>query len=189
MSNLTFVQTQEFYEQVKRGRITGENYQRFVDNPDRYNENLGRFGRIYILEVNYDLDVNRLVQANKFAWKNDDVNSSNFPTKRKGVCVVKAELYEFDATVTGTEAIKKIDDDGYQCEDPHTLLTFGKQFPIEQLRRPIAGLGVHWARPRGSVCAPYLYYCGHGRRALYLCSVADSFDPYWRFLVSPRKEL
>ncbi len=180
----TIEQMFELSDQIRNGRIGGEVLQRLLENPDRYNDKLGRFGRRFDLKVNYDLWVDRLVAANRFDWKNDNVSSAHFPAERKGVREVTVDLYEFDRTVTGEEAAAQIAADGYINEDVSSLLTFGKEYPIEQLRRPIVAFGSRW---QDSSDWNVAYLDGDGdRRDLSLGSLRDDFGPDCRFLVSSK---
>lgn len=180
----TIEQLFELNDGIRNGRISGEALQRLIENPDRYNDKLGRFGRRYDLMVNYDLGADRLVATNRFNWKNDDVSSAHFPVERKGVREATVELYEFDRTVTGEEAMAQIEADGYINEDLPTLLTFGKEYPIEQLRRPIVALGSRW---QGSGDWNVAYLGRHGdERGLSLHSLRYDFNPRYRFLVSSK---
>ncbi|HBV58050.1 MAG TPA: hypothetical protein DEB73_02190 [Candidatus Magasanikbacteria bacterium] len=172
----------ELNDQVRNGRISGEVIQRLMENPDRYDDKLGRFGRRYDIMVNYDLGVDRLVAANKFNWKNNDVTSAHFPVERKGVREVVVEFYEFDRVVTGEEAAAQIEADGFVNEDVPTLLTFGKEHPIEQLRRPIVALGSRWLGSGGRWDVAFLDRLG-GRRVLNLNWLHFDFYPDYRFLV------
>ncbi len=180
-------QMTELFEQIKSGRVTGDKFQSFIQNPDSYNANIGRFGSVYMLKVNYDLKIDELIMANKFDWKTDAIHSSVFPCKRGGVRLVKVELYEFDNAVTGKEALEHIGTEGYKVEDVHVLLTFGKHFPIEQLRRPTLALGSLHRDGDKNVEAPGLNGGDFGQRHLSLCNLKYKFYPNWRFLVS-RKE-
>lgn len=181
---VTIEQLHELHEQIRTGRVDGDILQRFIENPLRFANDLGRFGRKYGLVVNYDHDVDRLVHDNRFTgYVNGDVNTVHFPEERRGIREVTVEYYEFEETVTGREAARRIEEDGYVNEDVHALLTFGKEHPIEQLRRPIAALGSRW-RDGGNVYAPFLVDVGGVKCGLRLCSLDDEFTPYYRFLVS-----
>lgn len=179
----TIEQMFELSEGLRTGRISGEAIQRLIENPDRYNDKLGRFGRQFDFKVNYDLGVDRLVAANKFNWKNDNVSSTNFLVERKGVREATVELYEFDRIVTGEEAAEQIEANGFVNEDVLTLLTFGKEFPLEQLRRPIVALGSRWQDSGGGWGVACLGRGGDGRD-LDLDWLHDDFYPDDRFLVS-----
>lgn len=182
---VTIEQMFELNDQVRNGRISSEVFQRLLENPNRYDDKLGRFGRRYDIKVNYDLGVDRLVVANNFNWKNDAIISAHFPVERKGVRDVAVEFYEFDHTVTGDEAVAQIEADGYINEDLSALLTFGKDHPIEQLRRPIVALGSRWQASDGDWGVACLGRDGD-ERALDLRLFHYDFGPDYRFLVSSK---
>lgn len=191
----TFEQNEEFYRQVAAGRINRENYQRFVDNPDRYDTNLGRFGRIHETVVNYHLSLPGLIDAARQDFVSDDLTVDNFHIEGKGVRKVGLELYEFDRTVTGPEGVEIIEADGYQLEGPAELCAFIAVNRIAQLRRPIVAWKVRWQTSDqkknlyDDVVVPYANQCNGGGRVLYLTNFKGNFLQRWQVLVSRKPEL
>lgn len=162
----------------------GDVVQRMLDNPDRYNDKLGRFGRIYHINVNYDLGFDRLLKAaDQNGGVNSEITAEHFPIERKGIREVAIELYEFDRTVKGPEPVEEIEANGYQLEGVPELLAFAAANPMEQLRRPVVQFRDRWQDSNGDVCVPGLDW-GGDVRYLNLYCLGDGFCPYYRFLVS-----
>lgn len=145
-------------------------------------QQMGRFGRLYDLKVNYNLGVDRLVEISQFGYKNERITSAHFPVERKGVRDAVVEFYEFDYTVTGEEAAA-IEAEGYVNEDVSTLLAFGLKYPLQQLRRPIVVLGSRW-QDADDIWNGVGLYTINDERGLYLFRPSYKFRPLYRFLVS-----
>lgn len=186
----TIEQVFELNDGLRSGRISREALQRLIENPDRYND-LGRFGRRFDIQVNYDLGIDRLVAENKFASpycvglnEEDQRALECLPKSHRGIRTVTVEFYEFDSPVTRAEAAAQIEADGYDNEDMPTLLTFGKEYPLEQCRRPIVALGAHW-RGRADVwCTAFLKADDVSTRTLSWAPNGYRYNLTYRFLVS-----
>lgn len=180
---VTIEQLHKLHDEIRAGRVNCANFQSFLENPNRFCGDLGRWGQYYPVEIDYSRDVDNLVKANRFDWKNGDVNTKNFPFQHKGKNAVKLELASFDETVTGEEAAKRLQADGYTLEDIGALLTFGLKYPDEQRKRPIVALGSRWQDRVGDVRVPCLAGVGSAR-SLHLYRFVSVFGPGCRFLVS-----
>ena len=179
----------ELSAQAKAGRLTREHFDWLMENPDRFDRNLGRFGRIHQIEVNYDLGLPGLIKAAKQNDVAPDFNPTNFPLEGKGVRTVRLELYEFDRTVTGHEGWAIIDADGYQVEGPAELCAFIALNRMAQLRRPIVAWKARWRNPRGEVYAPCAQQDGDEGPCLGFALFELNFDPSWCVLVSRKPDL
>ncbi|OGH80966.1 MAG: hypothetical protein A3I29_03680 [Candidatus Magasanikbacteria bacterium RIFCSPLOWO2_02_FULL_44_11] len=184
MATPTIEQVGKFFDELRSARVTRENLQLFLENPDRYNREIGRFGRIYSVTVNRDLWYKGLIKAAKFSQQNNDITAERFPIEGTGIREVAAELYEFDEVVTGEEAAKRIEGDGYQLEDFATLLAFAEAYPKEQLKRPVVQLKSRWRDGGGFIRMPGLYCGRRAERVLDLGWLSFGFVPGNQFLVS-----
>lgn len=185
ITTATLDQYLEIGAQIRAGRVDRNTLQRFIEAPDRYREDVGRFGRMWPVTIDGNLNAGKLIDLGKYGWKNPDATAEHFPYVRKGQTNVTLELYEFDDTVTGSEAEQKIDADGYQLEESDALLTFGIKYPIEQRRRPVVCIGKNsrWQHRDGLVCVLCLGL-DHSGRDLNLYRFEEQFNPRCQFLVS-----
>lgn len=136
----------------------------------------------YHLSVDYGRGVEDGVKAGRYDWVNSDVNSRNFPTKRKGTTEVGVELIPFNRYILTDEALSELDRMGFRPAEIHELLAFGEEYPEVQREFPIAALGSVWQDPHGRRYVPYL-----GRRSseryLRLGWVGLGWDGLYRFAV------
>jgi len=140
---------------------------------------------VYEALVDYDQPLGQMVKDGNYHWVNENVTAEHFPINGKGKKEVKLELYQFDHTVRGTEAAKRLDEAGYRPANPAELLAFGKKFPDKQRQFPIVAIGQSWCHLDGGLGVPCL--CEHvGERRLYLSWLEDDFSPHCRFLVVPK---
>jgi len=189
MSKPDFNQVAELFAQIKKGRIDSAHLQCLMENPNRYNKRLGRFGQIYPVEVNYNLGYNKLLElADQNGGVSREIDKDCFPVKVKGVVQKEFELYEFDQEIeNGEYAEGKIRRDGYQVEGQYELLAFIAQNPIEQLRRPIVQLKDSWSGVQVGSCFIYVTCADSqkGRRVMLdRLRGHGSFPMSYRFLVS-----
>lgn len=181
----TLDQYLEIGAQIRAGRVDRNTLQRFIEAPDRYREDVGRFGRMWPVTTDGNLNAGKLIDLGKYGWKNPDATAEHFPHIRKGQVNVNLERAEFDEAVTGPEAEKWLEENGYELEESDALLAFGIKYPIEQRRRPIVCIGKNsrWQGRDGSVFVLCLYR-GDSNRDLDMCDFEEQFYPDCQFLVS-----
>lgn len=181
--SVTLDQVHKFHDEIRAGRITRDSLQLFLENPNRFREDLGRWGQYYGVEVDNGLTLEQMVAAAKFdGYVNQDYK--NFKLTHKGKRVVSnLELASFDETVTGLVAAKRLEADGYVLEDIGALLAFAVKYPNEQRKRPIVALGSPWQDRGVGVLVPYLCF-GGSARGLRLGWLGHDFHPDCLFLVS-----
>lgn len=96
---------------------------------------------VFPLIVNYGEKVEELVKAGKYGWSNDNINSKNFPTERKGEIELEAALVHFDKEMNSLQVPEELDKMGYRAGENHELLAFGIQYPEKQREFPMVELG------------------------------------------------
>jgi len=140
-------------------------------------------GNIYHLSVDYGRSVEDGVRAGRYDWANsDDINSRNFPTKRKGTAEVEVELVHFNRGISTDEALGELDRMGYRPAEVHELLAFGQKYPEVQREFPVVAPGSAWQDRFGSRVVPYLYRDG-SKRILNLDWIEGDWDEVCRFAV------
>ena len=138
-------------------------------------------GNIYHLSVDYGRSVEDGVRAGRYDWANsDDINSRNFPTKRKGTAEVEVELVHFNRGISTDEALGELDRMGYRPAEVHELLAFGEKYPKVQREFPIVALGSVWQDRNGDRSVPCLGRDG-SERGLSLDWVEDDWYEVYRF--------
>ena len=138
-------------------------------------------GNIYHLSVDYGRSVEDGVRAGRYDWAtSDDINSRNFPTKRKGTAEVEVELVHFNRGISTDEALGELDRMGYRPAEVHELLAFGEKYPKVQREFPIVALGSVWQDRNGDRSVPCLGRDG-SERGLSLDWVEDDWYEVYRF--------
>ncbi|MBU0649455.1 hypothetical protein KJ969_05175 [Patescibacteria group bacterium] len=173
----TVDQVCEVAAQIKSGRINRWNLQAFILDPDSVLRS-----QIYEVVVDYDQPLAKMIEACKLDWVNEDITEEHFPIQGNGHKKVKLELYQFDKTITGDQALKRLDEAGYRPATIEELLVFGKKYPDKQRQFPIIALASSWCNPGGHLYVPSLYGDAAGRY-LSLSWPGLDFDPHYRFLV------
>lgn len=185
ITTATLEQYLELGAQIRSGRVDRNVLQRFIEAPDSYRDDIGRWGRIWPVTIDGNIDSDKLIERGNYGWKDGSATGKNFPYVRKGKTNVNLELAEFDDTVTGPEAEKWLDENGYKLEDSDAGLTFGAKYPVEQRRRPVivAGKDSRWQDPHGDL---YVLCLGNddSHRGLDVYRFERKFSPYYQFLVS-----
>ncbi|GEM_PF-2246274 len=134
----------------------------------------------YELETDFDRTIEALIEESKFDWKNDDINSKNFQTERKGRFKQIAYLINFNKNMTSEAVIQELDKLGLRPADIHELLAFSIKYPDIQRRFPILALASRLRRWRGGVRVSYLYGSASGRD-LDLDLWSSGWHGGWRF--------
>lgn len=166
MSEITVVQLGELIAQAKAGRVTRENLQKFLLNPDG--------GTGYTVSVDYGKTVEEMVSAGRYDWKNDNITTKNFPVNGTGVVTVALELVHLNKAASSEAVLAHLEANGMRPATVEELLAFGVTYPEIQREFPVICLGSSWVGPLGFRCVPCLGRDGSGR---YLC--LDWFGIGW----------
>ena len=164
MSKITPEQIAELLAQDKTGRVTRENFQRFLLNPDG--------GTDYTVSVDYGKTVEEMVASGRYDWSNGNITSKNFPVNGTGVVTVALELVHLNKAASSGAVLAHLKDNGTLAE----LLAFGATYPEIQREFPIVCLdkGSSWVDPRGRRRVPFLDRDGSDRKLSL-----DWFDCVW----------
>ena len=134
----------------------------------------------YTITVNYDKSVEDLIKLGKYDWKNNDINSTNFPSTQTGKEKVEVELLGFDEPISSEKAIKYMESIGLRPLNLTELLHLGIKYPDLQRKYLIIALGSTWRHPHGSLGVPCLRRFDLDRY-LYLLRFGGDWYPGWRF--------
>ncbi len=133
-----------------------------------------------LLTVNYDLSIEEAVELGGYGWKNDNITSSDFPTKRKGTAEVALDLIHFPLDISIENVLRELDETGYRPAEPHELLAFGEKYPDIQKKFPIVALASVWQRPGKVRRVPSLDWNG-SQRTLNLIWLGSAWSERSRF--------
>jgi hypothetical protein len=177
MSEITVEQLGELIAQAKSGRVTRENLQAFLRNPNGSTQ-----ANIYPVAIDYGKSIEKMVLAGRYDWKNDDINFKNFPVKGEGTVVnVNLELVHFNKAVSSEDALSFLEANGMRPATVEELLAFGAAYPEIQREFPIICLGSSWVYPGGGRRVPGLDG-GGSERGLNLSWFDSGWDVDCRFL-------
>ena len=183
MSKPTFEQTEEFYGQVKSGRITRENLQAFLRNPDQF---VSRFPTTFDQALGLPKLIQLAVGKKNIANINTNITPERFKLAVTGVRTVALELATFLDNETGEQAAKRLVSEGYTLENTGELAGFLRQYPAEvEKYYAVLALGEdsRWTGPSGDVVVPYAYVVG-AVRSFDLDWFGSRFYSDYRVLVS-----
>ncbi len=137
-----------------------------------------------ILEVDYSQDLEAMIAAGNYNYRNPDITAKRFPIFGKGVKKFEAKLVHPNRDISSDAAegqIMAIDSEkSWHPAKIEHLLSFGKQFPEEQRKYPIVGLG-SVAEVSGDRRVPCLDG-GGSERYLYLLWRDYDWGAVFRFL-------
>ncbi len=97
----------------------------------------------YIFTVDYSQTLEQMITAGHYDWTNDKITSKRFSVEGTGTVEFEAVLFPLDKdTPFSSEKIKRqIDEAGFEVGKIEPILSFGANFPGEQRKFPIVGLG------------------------------------------------
>lgn len=128
----------------------------------RYLQNAieGRFEsvatNVFRVMINYDLSVEDAVKAGKYDWKDNNILSKNFPSKREGMIEAEIILVHFNCDMDSDDALRELNKQGLRPAELPELTAFGAKYPDVQRDFPIIALASVWQSPRGFRGVPYL---------------------------------
>ena len=160
MSKITVEQIGELVEQSKgeNPRVTREILQAFLRNPNAFLR-----ASVYSATVDYGKSVEEMVSAGRYDWKNDDINSKNFPVSGEGTVNVNFELIHLNKGVSSEDALTHLEENGMRPPTIEELLVFGSSYPEIQREFPVICLDSSWVDPDGYRSVPCLHRSGSGR--------------------------
>ncbi len=137
-------------------------------------------GEAIVLPVDYGQTLEQMIAAGRYGWKNDDITAERFLIEGKGTIEFEAVLFHFDKKISSEDAKKQIEEAGYEVGKIEHILSFGANYPEEQRKFPVVGLGsVGRFGDRSGV--PYLGW-GIYKRGLYLGWLVGVWYARYRFL-------
>jgi len=137
---------------------------------------------IFEVMVNYGQTLNKMIKECKLEAVGGNITVEHFPIKAKGHKKIELEFFQFDETVRGDHALRRLDEAGYRPVTLPELLALGRDYPEEQCKYPIVALGSFWRDRDGILLVPYLYKHA-GKRGLDLDQLGSNFSPVYRFPV------
>ncbi|MEK7185267.1 MAG: hypothetical protein AAB726_01465 [Patescibacteria group bacterium] len=142
-----------------------------------------------ILMVDCGMDLEAMIAAGHYDWKNDDITAKRFPISGKGIVEFEAKLVYPNRDISSDDAeamIKALDPTNpWESGKIEHLLSFAAKFPEEQRKYPIVGLG-SVAEVLGYRVVPYLHRRA-SERSLYLSWMDGDWDAFCRFLAVRKK--
>lgn len=81
------------------------------------------------------------IKRGDYGWANSDLTEKKFPITADQVGEWEWKLFHFNRSISSEEAIRLIQEDGFEAGQIGHILTFGEIFPEEQRKCPIIGLG------------------------------------------------
>lgn len=164
MGKPTFPQMEEFFAQVKAGRITDEIFQKFLLTPNG-SDWQSLFGHLWIC--------------------NSDFNESNFPLGADPGD--EAEEFGFDRLVTGHGAIREFERIKRRPASLWAQSRYTKTNPGAQKVHTLVGIGARWLDRHGDVWLP-VFDWSDDKPKVVLGLLADNVAPRCRFLLSKEKK-
>lgn len=137
------------------------------------------------LPVDYNMTLEQMIVAGNYDWKNDDLNTKNFPVKGEGIQWFEFDLVDPKKGISSEDALKLLEKDSdpanpWMPAQTEHLLALGAAFPDLQRKNPLVALG-SVALVRGNRHVPYLYEDG-SKRDLDLNWFDGDWYSYCRFL-------
>lgn len=132
------------------------------------------------MTVNPDLAFADRITRGNYGWTNSDLTEKKFPVTEDQHGEWEWKLFHFNRSISSEDAIRLIQEDGFEPTQTGHILTFGEINPEEQRKYPIIGLS--------SVAVVNLFrlvpglWCGRGRRELCLYWFDNDWSGRCRFL-------
>ena len=140
-----------------------------------------------VMTVSPDLAFEDRIKRGNYGWRNSDLTEKKFPVTADQVGEWEWKLFHFNRSISSEDAIRLIQEDGFEPAQTGHILTFGETFPKEQRKYPIIGLGSVAEVSLGR-CVPELWD-GRGRRKLGLYWFDRDWSGYYRFLGVRRRSV
>lgn len=140
----------------------------------------GRMKDVFSVTVNYNQTVEDMVKAGEYDWKNQDINSRNFPIIRRGTSEFEIHLVHFGKTMSSEDVLRELDKMGLRSAEFPELLRLGATHPDLQRQFLIVALGSVFRGPYGYRYVPVLW-TSSGRRELDLGWFRSAWGGGYRF--------
>ena len=175
----TFPQMQHCFRLVDEGKITAENFQTFLENPNKFFEDNG-----FPVTVDFGMSLVDMIAAGNYGWKNGDITVEHFPIVGSGTTDVKLRLITLGRDAKTTEVDAYIAGLNVESAKLEHLLAFGAKYPDKQREFPIVALGSGWVDSGGNRNVPYLDVDGSKRKLnLNWDDPTNDWNANCRFLV------
>jgi hypothetical protein len=102
---------------------------------------LAQTNQTFFFEVDYAQSLEEMIAAGRYDWVNGSLNAKLFPVVGKGAVEFEAVLFHFGKGISSDAAKKQIEAAGYEVGKIEHILSFGANYPDEQRKFPIVGLG------------------------------------------------
>lgn len=152
--------------------------------------------RSYSVAVNYDLSLEKMVDAGHYDYVDDAIVTGfrrvvrgEDPEKCQGRKDVKVHLVHFNRPISSAGVHRELDYRGLRPATAAELFAFGAQYPNKPVKVsnccPVASLGTVWRGMSGDLYVASLSWSESGRR-LALSHLRGDWNgewfAYWRFL-------
>ncbi len=198
MNTHTSAQSKKFIELLEQKGVTPERFQTVLGSgilSDIFEEKATLANRFtvrqalglgplpsepIVLIVDYGQTFEQMIAAGRYDWKNDDITAKRFPIEGEGTVKFEAVLFHFNKDISSEDAKKQIEEAGYEVGKIEHILSFGANYPEEQRKFPVVGLG-SVGEVGGDRDVPDLHGDG-SERGLDLHWWDLDWDAYCRFL-------
>src|SRR3989344_2965298 len=134
--------------------------------------------------VDYDMNLEAMIAAGNYDWKNDDITAKRFPIVGKGKVEFEDTIFHFDRDISSEDAVEEIiaadTKNPWEPGKIENILAYGAKNPEEQRKFPIVGLG-SVGKVYGSSGVPYLSR-NDSKRGLNLNWWDNDWNANYRFL-------
>jgi hypothetical protein len=125
-----------------------------------------------VLIVDYNQTLEQMIAAGRYDWTSSDITVKRFPIEGKGVVEFEAILFHFDKNISSGKVKCQIEEAGWQVGNIEHLLSFGANYPEEQRKYTIIGLGypsgfIGWRyislldkNDSKRILSSFIYWCG-----------------------------
>src|SRR3989344_3384599 len=139
---ITVEQLGELIAQAKAGRVTRENLQAFLRNPNWVTAG-GQVGT-YPVVIDYGKTIEEMVATGHYDWSNSDISSGNFPVSGNGTANANLELVHLNKDASSEGGVAYLESLGMRPATIAELLVFGATYPEVQREFPVIALGSSW---------------------------------------------
>ncbi len=132
------------------------------------------------VRVNFGLVLPQMIDEACFDWVNRDITPKRFPVVGSGTKKYKFEIFEPKCKISSGDAVEMMRKNCFPAARHEAGLAFAREFPNEQLKRPIALLGssVEWHGGPRFVCLRRY----RSERDLDLCNWQHDWGDFWGLL-------
>jgi hypothetical protein len=202
MNTYTPAQLKKLMETLEQNGVTTERFQMVIGSglvSDIFNPEAQIANRIAVRQalglgalpsqlgrhvVNYGMDLEKMILAGNYDWRNDDITAKRFPIVGKGEVEFEDTIFHFDRSISSENAVKEIlaadPTNPWEPAKIENLLAYGAKNPEEQRKFPIIGLG-SVAKVNGNRNVPNLNKDG-SKRNLNLNWWDNDWNGNYRFL-------